>query len=70
MNIVKILFLAGVSLIALSAVVFIIQKAGLPFGRLPGDIHMKNENSSLYFPIVSCIVVSILLSLMINLFKR
>lgn len=40
-------------------------------GRLPGDIRIEGKNGSgFYFPIVTCIVVSILLNLLISLFKR
>ncbi|PYK35534.1 MAG: DUF2905 domain-containing protein [Verrucomicrobia bacterium] len=38
-------------------------------GRLPGDIRIEREHSSLYFPIVTCIVVSIVLSLLLSLFS-
>jgi uncharacterized protein HemY len=42
----------------------------LPFGRLPGDIHIVRAGFSFHFPIVSCIVVSILLSLLLWLLRR
>ena len=38
-------------------------------GRLPGDIRIEREHSSFYFPIVTCIVVSIVLSLLFSLFS-
>lgn len=40
------------------------------FGRLPGDIRIENENSSLYIPITSMIIVSIVGSVLLNLFFR
>ena len=40
------------------------------FGRLPGDIVIKKENSSFYFPIVTCIVVSVVVSLVLMFFKK
>jgi hypothetical protein len=41
------------------------------FGKLPGDIRIENEHSSIFFPITSMIVVSIVLSLIFNLlFKK
>ncbi len=40
------------------------------FGRLPGDIHIKNEHSVVFIPITSMIVVSILLTILVNLFLR
>jgi hypothetical protein len=38
-------------------------------GRLPGDIRIEREHSSFYFPIVTCVVVSIVLSLLFSLFS-
>lgn len=40
------------------------------FGRLPGDIRIQNEKSVVFIPLVSMLVVSIILSLIINLFYR
>jgi uncharacterized membrane protein YidH (DUF202 family) len=39
-------------------------------GRLPGDIRIERGNSAFYFPIVTCIVISILLSLIMTIFRR
>jgi hypothetical protein len=42
----------------------------LPFGRLPGDIHVVREGFSFSFPIVTCIVISIVVSVILWLFRR
>jgi hypothetical protein len=42
----------------------------LPLGRLPGDIHVVREGFSFHFPIVTCVVVSVLLSLLIWFLRR
>ena len=42
----------------------------LGLGRLPGDIVIKKENSSFYFPIVTCIVVSVVISLLFIFLKK
>jgi mannose/fructose/N-acetylgalactosamine-specific phosphotransferase system component IIC len=42
----------------------------LPLGRLPGDIHVVREGFSFHFPIVTCLVVSVLLSLLIWFLRR
>jgi ribose/xylose/arabinose/galactoside ABC-type transport system permease subunit len=42
----------------------------LPFGRLPGDIHIVREGVSFHFPIVTCLVISVVVSLLIWLFRR
>jgi len=39
-------------------------------GRLPGDIRIERGNSACYFPIVTCIVLSIVLSLLLSIFRR
>ncbi len=39
-------------------------------GRLPGDIRIEREHSAFYFPIVTCIIVSIVLSLIMSIFRR
>jgi hypothetical protein len=39
-------------------------------GRLPGDIRIERGNSAFYFPIVTCIVISIGLSLLLSIFRR
>jgi hypothetical protein len=38
-------------------------------GRLPGDIRIEREHSAFYFPIVTCIIVSILVSLLLSIFS-
>ena len=43
---------------------------GVPIGRLPGDIVVRRGNFSFYFPLVTSIIVSILLSLLFALFRR
>ena len=43
---------------------------GLPLGRLPGDIVISRGRGTFYFPIVTCIVVSVVLTLLMSLFRR
>jgi hypothetical protein len=42
----------------------------LPFGRLPGDIAIEGERGGIYFPIVTMIVISVVLTVVVNLFFR
>ncbi len=44
--------------------------ARLPFGRLPGDFSVERENFSFFFPLATSIVVSIVVSLLIWLFRK
>ncbi len=39
-------------------------------GRLPGDIRIERGNSGFYFPIVTCIIISIILSVVMSFFRR
>jgi len=58
---------------AVTAVVGLIFWSGFApkwLGRLPGDIRIERPNSVFYFPIVTCIVISILLSLILSIFRR
>ncbi len=40
------------------------------FGRLPGDVRIERDNLRVYFPIVSMILISLLLTLILNLLRR
>lgn len=42
----------------------------LPFGRLPGDIAIESDRGGFYFPIVTMIVISVILTLAVNLLRR
>ncbi len=41
-----------------------------PWGKLPGDIALERDNARFYFPIVTCILVSVILTLVLNLLAR
>ncbi|NIU88491.1 MAG: DUF2905 family protein [Nitrosopumilaceae archaeon] len=59
----------GVFLIILGVLVHFYPKIPL-LGKLPGDIHIKRENFSIYFPIVTSILLSIVISLVLYLFSK
>ena len=64
------LMVLGLVLVAGGALLWLAGRANLPVGRLPGDIVYRGKNTTLYFPIVTCIVLSIVLSLVLWLFSR
>lgn len=64
----KLLMLAGLSIAALGLLIFIGAKYGV--GRLPGDIFIQKGNFRFYFPLVSSILLSILLTVLFNLINR
>jgi len=51
-------------------VLLIAGRSGLPIGRLPGDIVYRGKNTTIYFPIVTSIVLSVILSLAFYLWNR
>ena len=61
---------AGLLLVLAGAVVIVLGKLHLPFGRLPGDIVWRNKGTTVYFPVVTCILLSIIGSLLLWLFTR
>ncbi len=48
----------------------LLMMAGVPFGRLPGDFSVRTGNATLYFPLATSIVVSIILTLLFALLRR
>lgn len=65
----KVIIILGAVLIALGVILPYVAKLNF-FGKLPGDIRIKGENFSFYFPIATCIVLSVLLTLLAKLFFR
>jgi hypothetical protein len=64
------LFIGGV-IILLGIIILLSSKIKIPFlGHLPGDIQIKGKNFVFYFPIVTCILLSLLLSLILTLCSR
>ncbi|MBV8867635.1 MAG: DUF2905 domain-containing protein [Acidobacteriaceae bacterium] len=70
MSLGRLLIFAGVALLLLGALVLALNKLGLPFGRLPGDIAWRRKNTTVYFPWVSCLLLSVLGSLLLWLLNR
>jgi hypothetical protein len=69
----KVLLILGVILIGAGAIIMIGGKLPFRLGRLPGDIAYQGKNGSFYFPIVTCLVLSLALTLLfwiVNLFRR
>ena len=62
----KLLVVAGLLIAAVGALMMF----GIPFGRLPGDIVVRRGNATFYFPLVTSIVLSLVLTLLMGLFRR
>jgi Protein of unknown function (DUF2905) len=67
------LLILGAALVIVGATFYFGGKFPFRLGKLPGDIVHRGENTTFYFPIVTCLVVSVALSLLywlINHFRR
>jgi hypothetical protein len=65
----KLLIVCGVALALVGGLLVVAGK--VPFlGRLPGDILVRRENWSVYFPLTTCIVISVVLTLLLSFFGR
>lgn len=62
--------LIGLGLLLLVAGLVWPYLSRLPLGRLPGDIVIEREHSRFYFPFVSCLLISAVISLLLWLFRR
>ena len=65
----KILIFLGLTLVAAGFLFILIQKGNVS-GRLPGDVLIRKGNATFYFPVVTCLVLSVLMTLLFNLFGR
>ncbi|MGA2844014.1 MAG: DUF2905 domain-containing protein [Candidatus Acidiferrales bacterium] len=69
----KLLLIVGIVIAGAGALLMFGVKMPFRLGRLPGDIVVQGRNSSFYFPIVTCIVLSLVLTLIVwvlNSFRR
>ncbi|MBV9505122.1 MAG: DUF2905 domain-containing protein [Acidobacteriia bacterium] len=66
----RLLITLGLVLVTLGVLVSFAGRLPFRIGRLPGDIYIQGKNSSFYFPLATCIVLSLLFSLVMWIFKR
>lgn len=66
----RLLIGAGIVLVVAGLVVIGAERAGIRLGSLPGDIKVQGRRGSFYFPVVTCILVSAILSLIAWFFNR
>jgi hypothetical protein len=69
-NVGRYLMIGGLILLLMGAGVFLAGKLGVPLGRLPGDIRIEWENGVFYFPLTTCIILSLVLSGILALIAR
>lgn len=60
----------GLCIAAIGVLILLLQRLNIPMGRLPGDILWKRGNTTVYAPVVTCLLISAVLSLLFWLFGR
>lgn len=66
----KLLLGLGVALVVIGGVLLLAGRAGAPIGRLPGDFIYRGKHATVYFPLVTCIVISVVLTLILYVISR
>jgi hypothetical protein len=62
----KLLLIAGLVIAGIG----LLMMVGIPFGRLPGDIVIRKGSGTFYFPLATCILLSIILTLLLSVLRR
>jgi hypothetical protein len=63
------LMIMGLAIVAIGAVLWVFSS--VPYiGKLPGDIYIRRGNITFYFPIMTCILISIIISILFSLMRR
>jgi hypothetical protein len=66
----KVLILLGALIAITGVILMVLGRMHLPLGRLPGDFTWRGRRTTVYFPLATMLIISLLLTLMLNLFFR
>ncbi len=66
----RLLVILGIALLVIGGIIMLLGRAGLPLGRLPGDIIYRGKNTTFYFPLASSVLISVVLSIIVFLLGR
>jgi hypothetical protein len=70
MNLGRFLVVIGLILAAVGVLVMLIGRLNLPMGRMPGDLVWRGKNTTFYFPWVTCLIISVVLTLILWIINR
>ena len=70
MEVGKLLVVFGAVLVVVGIVMMFLGRMNFPLGRLPGDFLYRGKNTTVYFPLVSSVVVSVVLSVLVYVVSR
>lgn len=66
----KLLIAAGMIMLVAGIVLVLLGRSGVPIGRLPGDFLYRGKNTTIYFPLATSLLLSVLLSLVLYVIGR
>lgn len=66
----KLLIAAGVALVVLGVLITFAGRLPFRLGRLPGDIYFHGKNTTFYFPLVTCLLLSVVVSVLMWILRR
>lgn len=66
----KLILGLGLALVVIGGVLMLAGRMGLPLGRLPGDFVYRGKHTTVYFPLVTCIVISVVLTVILYVISR
>jgi hypothetical protein len=69
-NLGRLLIYSGLVLVVVGVIVSALSRTSLPLGRLPGDIQWRGKNTTFYFPLMTCLLLSVLVSAILWLINR
>ncbi|MEA2067410.1 MAG: DUF2905 domain-containing protein [Thermotogota bacterium] len=61
----RLLIKIGILLIVVGFIFFLFRKIGMPFGKLPGDIHISRDGFEMWIPITTCLIISGLITVIL-----
>ena len=67
LSIARVLAVFGITLLVIAGIIFLVSQLNIPLGNLPGDLVIKRENFTCVFPLATSLVISVILTLLINL---
>lgn len=70
LGVARLFIVAGLVLLGVGLLAFVAERLHLPIGRLPGDIVWRGKNTTFYFPWVTCLILSLLGTLLLWIFRR
>lgn len=66
----KLILGLGLALVVIGGVLILAGRVGVPLGRLPGDFVYRGKHTTVYFPLVTCIVISLVLTVILYVISR